>query len=79
MEWKKLESEAVSLAEKEEFDAALELFNKAVNIQPEEAASYNNRAQLLRLKGDTEGNQDYAASYCICLRFFLEVRPASSR
>ena len=54
-EWKKLESEGVQLAEEEKFDAALELFNKAVQLQPENAASYNNRAQLLRLKGDIEG------------------------
>lgn len=47
--------EAVGLAEKGELDKALALFNKVLELKPNEATSYNNRAQLLRLQGDVEG------------------------
>ncbi|XP_067946175.1 tetratricopeptide repeat protein 36-like [Watersipora subatra] len=55
LKWSKLQSEAMKLAEGEDFDTALELFNEAIKLQPDNAAGYNNRAQVLRLKGDVDG------------------------
>eukprot|EP00062_Callorhinchus_milii_P011318 gi/632957140/ref/XP_007894311.1/ PREDICTED: tetratricopeptide repeat protein 36 [Callorhinchus milii] len=52
---KALEVEGVSLAEAGNVDGALESFTRAVGILPERASGYNNRAQVLRLKGDTAG------------------------
>lgn len=46
----KLEIEAVKLAENNEYDKALELFENAIKITPNKASLYNNRAQVLRLK-----------------------------
>jgi len=34
----------------------LELFSQAIQVAPDRASGYNNRAQALRLKGDVEGN-----------------------
>ena len=36
---------------------ALEFFNQAIQVAPERASGYNNRAQALRLKGDVQGNR----------------------
>ncbi|XP_051895901.1 tetratricopeptide repeat protein 36 [Pristis pectinata] len=52
---KDLELRGVSLAEAGNIDTALELFGRAIAIIPERASAYNNRAQALRLKGDTTG------------------------
>lgn len=52
---KELEVEGVCKAEASDFSGALELFNQAVQIAPDRASCYNNRAQLMRLKGDVRG------------------------
>lgn len=52
---KALELEGVQKAEAADLAGALELFNQAVQMAPERASCYNNRAQLLRLKGDVPG------------------------
>lgn len=54
-EAKRLELEGVKAAESGNLDRALELLNQAVTLAPEHASSYNNRAQALRLQGDTAG------------------------
>ena len=48
---KEWEIEGVNAAESGDFDKSLEAFNSAVNFAPNHASSYNNRAQLYRLKG----------------------------
>ncbi|GCC26221.1 hypothetical protein chiPu_0004636 [Chiloscyllium punctatum] len=52
---KQLELHGVSLAESGSVDAAVEVFTRAIAILPERASGYNNRAQSLRLMGDTTG------------------------
>lgn len=42
-------------AESGDIDMALDCFSRAVEIAPHWASAYNNRAQALRLKGDTKG------------------------
>nr|XP_056716801.1 tetratricopeptide repeat protein 36 [Euleptes europaea] len=50
-----LELQGVAAAEAGEVDAALERFGQAIQLLPERASAYNNRAQALRLKGDPAG------------------------
>lgn len=45
----------VSAAETGDLQTALQLFSQAIQILPQRASAYNNRAQALRLKGDTAG------------------------
>ncbi|XP_061683180.1 tetratricopeptide repeat protein 36 [Syngnathoides biaculeatus] len=52
---KDLEARGVSAAEVGDLEGALELFSKAVQVLPHRASGYNNRAQTLRLQGNTEG------------------------
>ncbi|GCB71719.1 hypothetical protein scyTo_0001679 [Scyliorhinus torazame] len=52
---KDLELNGISLTESGNVDAAVEIFSQAIAIIPERASGYNNRAQTLRLKGDTTG------------------------
>ncbi|XP_013881586.1 tetratricopeptide repeat protein 36 [Austrofundulus limnaeus] len=52
---KELEMRGVSAAEAGDLQTALQLFSQAVQILPERASAYNNRAQALRLLGDTAG------------------------
>ncbi|XP_078282698.1 tetratricopeptide repeat protein 36 [Rhinoraja longicauda] len=52
---KSLELRGVALAESGHIAAALGLFDRAVTIIPHRPSAYNNRAQTLRLKGDTAG------------------------
>ncbi|XP_041030209.1 tetratricopeptide repeat protein 36 [Carcharodon carcharias] len=52
---KDLELQGISQAESGNVDAAVEIFSQAIAIIPERASGYNNRAQTLRLKGDTTG------------------------
>ncbi|XP_033103901.1 tetratricopeptide repeat protein 36-like isoform X1 [Anneissia japonica] len=52
---KQLELEGVHAAEKGDLDAALDAFNRALQVMPERASCYNNRAQAFRLKGDIKG------------------------
>lgn len=53
-EAKQLEVEGVKQAEAGHTDRALELFSQAIQIAPEHASSFNNRAQALRLQGDVQ-------------------------
>ncbi|KAM4566535.1 tetratricopeptide repeat protein 36 [Odontesthes bonariensis] len=52
---KELEMRGVSAAEAGDLQAALQLFSQAIQILPQRASAYNNRAQALRLQGDTAG------------------------
>ncbi|CAI5692927.1 tetratricopeptide repeat protein 36 [Oreochromis niloticus] len=52
---KELEMRGVSAAETGDLQTALQLFSQAIQILPRRASAYNNRAQALRLKGDTAG------------------------
>lgn len=52
---KSLELEGVQAAEKGDLERALRYFDEAVSKAPGRASAFNNRAQALRLKGDTEG------------------------
>ncbi|XP_057695208.1 tetratricopeptide repeat protein 36-like [Corythoichthys intestinalis] len=52
---KNLESRGVSAAEAGDLREALELFDQAVQVLPRRASAYNNRAQTLRLQGNTTG------------------------
>jgi len=54
-EAKQLELEGVQQAEEGNVERALELFNQAIELAPTHASAYNNRAQALRLRGDTQG------------------------
>lgn len=67
---KELEMRGVSAAEAGELQAALQLFSEAVHILPQRASAYNNRAQALRLLGDTAGKfnksiKSLSQRYCI--------------
>ncbi|XP_030007187.1 tetratricopeptide repeat protein 36 [Sphaeramia orbicularis] len=52
---KELEMRGVSAAEAGDLQAALQLFSQAIQILPQRASAYNNRAQALRLQGNTAG------------------------
>lgn len=52
---KALELQGVSAAEAGDLQGALQLFSQATEILPQRASAYNNRAQALRLRGDTAG------------------------
>lgn len=52
---KELELHGVSAAEAGDLKGALQLFSQAIQIMPQRASAYNNRAQALRLQGDTAG------------------------
>lgn len=52
---KELEMRGVSAAEAGDLGAALHMFSQAIQLLPVRASAYNNRAQALRLQGDTAG------------------------
>lgn len=52
---KELEMQGVTAAEAGDLEAALQLFSQAIQILPLRASVYNNRAQALRLLGNTAG------------------------
>jgi len=54
-EAKRFEVEGVKAAETGDIKTAILNFNKAIELEPTRGSGYNNRAQALRLKGDTEG------------------------
>lgn len=54
---KALELQGVSAAEAGDLQDALQLFSQAIEILPQRASAYNNRAQALRLRGDTAGTR----------------------
>ncbi|XP_065655836.1 tetratricopeptide repeat protein 36-like [Hydra vulgaris] len=53
-ELKKIELEAVKLAQAQNFEESLKLFNQLINETPSYASAYNNRAQLYRILGKTD-------------------------
>ncbi|KAK7094049.1 tetratricopeptide repeat protein 36-like [Littorina saxatilis] len=55
VEAKELEVEGVKAAESGDMDRALDYFSQAITVAPHWPSAYNNRAQCLRLKGDTKG------------------------
>ena len=50
-----LEVEAVTAAEKNNIPEAIQLLNEAIEIAPNRASCYNNRAQALQFSGNVEG------------------------
>nr|XP_033773175.1 tetratricopeptide repeat protein 36 [Geotrypetes seraphini] len=52
---KELERQGVLAAESGDVTTAIEKFSQAIQTLPERASGYNNRAQALRLQGDTAG------------------------
>lgn len=50
-----LEIGAVKEAENGNLSVAIEMLGRAIDLAPSRASGYNNRAQALRLKGDTKG------------------------
>uniref|UniRef100_A0A8C5K8Y3 Tetratricopeptide repeat protein 36 n=1 Tax=Jaculus jaculus TaxID=51337 RepID=A0A8C5K8Y3_JACJA len=52
---KALELQGVRAAEAGDLHTALERFGQAINVLPERASAYNNRAQARRLQGDVAG------------------------
>lgn len=67
---KALELQGVSAAEAGDLQGALQLFSQAIQILPQRASAYNNRAQALRLQGDTAGtchkfdSESYQTTLC---------------
>ncbi|RNA08586.1 OTU domain-containing 6B [Brachionus plicatilis] len=57
-EAKSLEIEGVKAAQAGDLKKSIETFGKAIEIAPHWASSYNNRAQALRLSGDTDRNSE---------------------
>lgn len=55
MEAIRIEAEAVSAAELENYELAIAKFQKSIDLAPMRAAPYNNRAQAYRLMGNDEG------------------------
>uniref|UniRef100_A0A1W7RCT4 Tetratricopeptide repeat protein 36 n=1 Tax=Agkistrodon contortrix contortrix TaxID=8713 RepID=A0A1W7RCT4_AGKCO len=47
-----LEAQGIAAAEGGDLELALEKFNQAIQLLPERASAFNNRAQALRLQGD---------------------------
>lgn len=54
-EAKCLELEGVKLAEAGNVEAAMTSFNRAIEVAPQRASNFNNRAQAFRLMGKVEG------------------------
>lgn len=54
---KALELQGVIAAEAGNLSTALERFGQAINLLPERASAYNNRAQARRLQGDVAGEE----------------------
>ncbi|EFB18350.1 hypothetical protein PANDA_017767, partial [Ailuropoda melanoleuca] len=52
---KALELQGVMAAEAGDLSTAVERFGQAINLLPERASAYNNRAQARRLQGDVAG------------------------
>jgi tetratricopeptide (TPR) repeat protein len=54
LEAKQIELEAVKTAESGNLDGSLDMLTRAIEIAPNYASLYNNRAQVYRLKNDVE-------------------------
>uniref|UniRef100_A0A336LUL5 CSON001182 protein n=1 Tax=Culicoides sonorensis TaxID=179676 RepID=A0A336LUL5_CULSO len=50
----KTELEAIASAEKGDYEKACDLFEISMNLAPNRAAPYNNRAQVYRIQGDND-------------------------
>lgn len=44
------------MAENGKYEESLVLFDKCIEMFPNRAATFNNRAQVYQLQGDTKGN-----------------------
>eukprot|EP00794_Sanderia_malayensis_P015252 gene15251-16826_t len=55
---KELEIEGVKEAEAGNLEKSLQIFNNAINLAPSYAATFNNRAQLHRMKGDVSSAKE---------------------
>ncbi|KAI8826682.1 uncharacterized protein EV422DRAFT_6208 [Fimicolochytrium jonesii] len=51
---KKLEAEAVQLAEEKDVKGAIQKLDECIRLEPGYASAYNNRAQAYRLEGDVD-------------------------
>jgi tetratricopeptide (TPR) repeat protein len=49
--FKQIETLGIVAAEKQNFDIAIQLFTRAIELNPSDASSYNNRAQAYQLMG----------------------------
>lgn len=52
-----LETKAILATQENQFNEALGLFDKAIDVAPSRASLYNNRAQTMRLLNDDAGKQ----------------------
>lgn len=81
-EVKELEMGGVSAAEAGDLQAALQLFTQAIQILPQRASAYNNRAQALRLQENTAGtchkfnNNLFYRHHSVSTYQTLSLRPA---
>ncbi|XP_037939703.1 tetratricopeptide repeat protein 36 homolog [Teleopsis dalmanni] len=72
---KLLEVEAIKLTEEGKLNEALQSFQEAINVAPERASIYNNRAQALRLmKSDDEALSDLSKSIDLCTEKLLKTK-----
>ncbi|KAJ3646193.1 hypothetical protein Zmor_023790 [Zophobas morio] len=85
---KKMEAEAVQMAENGKFEEALELLNKAVDTAPKRASVYNNRAHVYQFQKRfsealddltkaielAQNNQKRTLSQALCQRGILHRR-----
>lgn len=60
---KALELQGVMAAEAGDLATALERFAQAIDLLPERASAYNNRAQARRLQGDVAGEERDGCSF----------------
>ena len=60
-------------AESGDILTALEFFSQAVQIAPDRASGYNNRAQALRLKGDIQGKGNAVVGNTLQCTKFIHV------
>ena len=60
---RELEVAGVEAADRGDLDAALTFFNRAVEVAPNRAAAYNNRAQCRQLKMDVDGETSHSDSH----------------
>ncbi|XP_015445421.2 tetratricopeptide repeat protein 36 [Pteropus alecto] len=73
---KALELQGVTAAEAGDLSTALERFGQAINLLPERASAYNNRAQARRLQGDVTG---VAECHCCSLTYIKPCGPLAQK
>ncbi len=72
LECKRLEKQGVHAAEGGDIISALDFFNQAIQLRPTRPSAYNNRAQALRLKGDTQGSLVFPVLLARYVKLFLK-------